>query len=244
MLSPTKDTEVEFERFIGTNVDTLQVEMQIVTETDSGEAMFEGTGDEYLSYLVFTAPLPNKQLQVELQVEQIQVDGLVLMVDGEAVNLTFPTPIRHTERYLIPNDLPVTTWFPLLVSFDIANMTNGTAFPRTYKVDKDIVVEDYGFKSFIGITESRVYKDDVFLGSLEDVLPLEVEAGSELLINTQADFLPNQGCTVSDVIYTNTILSYRLQSDPDELLTEEYVLVVADNAVDNTVRVNYLRSTR
>jgi hypothetical protein len=233
MLSPTKETTVEVDRFIGTNVENLYGEV-VLPEG----AVPEDVDGEYLSYVVFDCTGANGSLQI---------DGLDLTVNGDKVSLVFPTPLKYSVTSDESENASVVlggAGAPLFLTFDVRSMANGSTFLRSYTAYEDIVVEGFYLSSFLNVTDATVTKDGVALGTLEDILPLEVEEGASLEIQAHFDFDPNQGCTDLDVIAVDTVLLYRLQSNPDELLTNAYPLLISNSGVDSKVLVEYLRSTR
>lgn len=140
---------------------------------------------------------------------QTKIQDLLVKMNEEDVRIPLKQ-MYHIERAEFADNAPV--YWTNIPGVMFENGSFYKEYKFCYTTQEDVVITGFEFLDFITVTEAEVFVNEVSLGNMREVFPLELKAGEELKIQALGDFSEYGNID----IVTNIILSYQYEGKETE----------------------------
>ncbi len=209
LLAKNIDDKIEFDSFEGENINDISVTFIDNTFGDESPKKIDGY---YLRKLT---------LRCHTNEDNIRIDKAYFWINDEKYEVSFDHPIKATR--VLYNSKDYQSGLYCLESTAVApTAVLKTSQKLDYLITSNcnIVVTEIDILDFINISDSLVVCNDIPLGKLEDVLPLEVNKNDQYRIWLSFDYDKDTKTNSSyyDNILTTISFKYALLEMPEKVL--------------------------
>lgn len=227
LVTPKKDTKVEFVNFWGKNTQGLFVQLNDDTYDEIKDMEHKGYYIKLLGFVCKTGDA------------DVQIDGVTLKIDGAEQKFEFRTPIKHRIRKENLQDSVLIQNYPLFIA---SNSYDDMEYSFEYYVENDVTIHEFTFNNFIDVKQCVISVDGKEVGDLSS-FPIEVRKDSVVSFRCCLGFKDNKNTSIYDSIYCDSVLSYK-RTGTDELinLTNNLVSQSVSNEEDAKETIDLLVS--
>lgn len=204
LFSKNKIKQYEYLGLEGTNIDNLDVEM---TDNTIDKIKNHKYKDYYTTVLIITIT-PEQQFNRE-----IEINKLVLNINGESNKVEFTTPIIHAFEggNVFTDDL-----LPYVMTNEMTSMSikNNDEFLYQFEAKKDLQIENIYAKDFLTPSISKM---NIGGNIVEDEIQYPISIPANTMVELALQFNGNEP-TINELNYisTNLFFEYIAEGNPEK----------------------------
>lgn len=217
--------EIKFDSLKGKNIENIKCSVEDITDSSISSFKYKG-------YNWGTISVELEYLDTREEVEY-EITNIVLEVDNKLVDVELKDSIRHSfKNKAFENNVSIQLLQVPQVTFRNAEMA------YIYSAQEDIIINNFYYEdSNITTDINEVYIDDVFVGLLEDVFPLEVKKDSriKIVVSCKSDLYKQY-----QNVYTNGLLNYSTNNSKNIINEYKIILLGIYSADDVKLSIDQL----
>lgn len=151
---------------------------------------------------------------------QINIVELQVKMNGEDEKISMKEAYHIEKKEKTSKSAPI-YWENIPgMTFESSSFSKELSY--IYATKQDVIITDFDFLDYIKVTGAQVLVNDVLLGNIHDVFPLDLKAGETLKIKAKGDFSEYEN---SDLV-TEVILFYEYEGKKMECsaITKNYAI--------------------